>query len=215
MLNFHATKGRVAVHLDSFQLPITHEEAIDILTQKGFILIDVQLDKIADSLKRKTDYRRGATFSETPHVFDCSLFVKWIFAQRGILIPRRTIQQLRFGESVEFEEIKPWDILLFESRTGRNYYLDEDHSICVGHAALVAGEDKLLHVVKKWGVVESPVNNYAGKLRAARRIMPEKGAVYTFAIPSEMDIDMSDDLRWIILQNLHLVPLENESIAAG
>ncbi|MYL83203.1 glycoside hydrolase [Desulfovibrio aerotolerans] len=45
--------------------------------------------------------------------FDCSGFVKWVYARHGIRLPRRTSDQLRIGRPVPREELKAGDLVFF------------------------------------------------------------------------------------------------------
>lgn len=45
--------------------------------------------------------------------FDCSGFVKWVYARHGIRLPRRTSDQLMVGRPVPREELKAGDLVFF------------------------------------------------------------------------------------------------------
>ena len=45
--------------------------------------------------------------------FDCSGFVKWVYARHGIRLPRRTSDQLRIGRPVPREELQAGDLVFF------------------------------------------------------------------------------------------------------
>ena len=58
-----------------------------------------------------TPYRPAG---ETPSDgFDCSGFVKWVYARHGIRLPRRTQDQLMAGRPVRKEELRAGDLVFF------------------------------------------------------------------------------------------------------
>jgi cell wall-associated NlpC family hydrolase len=64
---------------------------------------------------RGTRYRLGG---ESPQEgFDCSGFVRYVFEQNQLEVPRTVADQFQFGEKIEAEEIQKGDLLFF-STTG-------------------------------------------------------------------------------------------------
>jgi len=45
--------------------------------------------------------------------FDCSGFVKWVYARHGVRLPRRTSDQLMIGRPVAREELQAGDLVFF------------------------------------------------------------------------------------------------------
>ena len=45
--------------------------------------------------------------------FDCSGFVKWVYARHGVRLPRRTQDQLMAGRPVPKEELRAGDLVFF------------------------------------------------------------------------------------------------------
>lgn len=60
---------------------------------------------------RGTPYKWGGT---TPAGFDCSGFVQYLYAQKGISIPRTTYEQFKTGTPVSRSALKPGDVVFFE-----------------------------------------------------------------------------------------------------
>lgn len=58
----------------------------------------------------------------TPDGFDCSGFVKYVYAHFGVNLPRTTYDQVKVGTKVNKEELKPGDIVFFGSEN--NVYHD-------------------------------------------------------------------------------------------
>lgn len=94
---------------------------------KGNTLLEsafMQLDK---------PYKYGKT---GPDVFDCSGFTQYVFKVSGITIPRTSEQQSKAGESIDKTDIKPGDLIFFDTRnisddqdiTDQPYLLQYDNS---------------------------------------------------------------------------------------
>lgn len=95
----------------------------------------IQLDKFTQQAERLADnaakylgtrYRYGST---GPKTFDCSGFIRYVFRQEGINLPRTSRMQYREGEKVSRDQLRPGDLLFFSSpRSGKGR---------VGHVAMV------------------------------------------------------------------------------
>jgi len=200
-MEYRAVENRCAVALDALQLPIPHEETMAILVQKGFIVTEVDIVGIARRCVGVSQYRRGAKPSEASAVVDCSSFIKWLYAQRGIWLPRRSIQQRQLGESVGLTEVVAGDVVFVSGRI--DYYIS-DPSDGVGHVGIITGDRTIIHAAnKRAGVIESHLSQFVGdKFRGARRYIPKDKKVITLKIPIEWEVETEDDIRWIILQAL-------------
>lgn len=201
-MEYRAVGNRCAVVLDSLHLPISREKIVSTLDQKGFSVVNVDILSLARQCVAESKYRRGAKPSEAPQTVDCSSFVKWIYAQRGIWLPRRSIQQLDFGQPVDVDEVVTGDLVFVSSRI--DYYHD-DPSNGVGHVGMATGNGTVIHAANsKANVIESSVDWFIDgtKFRGARRYIPKGVEVLTLETPSDREVEFSDDIRWIILQSL-------------
>ena len=79
-------------------------------------------------------YRYGAT---GPNAFDCSGLTSFAFRKKGITIPRTADGQRRGLRAVAKSNRQKGDLILFVSGSGRAY-----------HAAIYAGDNKIVHVSK-------------------------------------------------------------------
>lgn len=201
-MEYRAVSKRCAVHLPTLNLPVSDEHAMDILIGKGFKVLEVDMIEMARQCISTSTYRRGAKLSEAPHVFDCSSFVKWLYGQRGIWLPRRSIQQRGIGMPIPIESAVRGDVIF---TTGYiNYYLT-DPCDGVGHVGIMTGEGTVIHSANaKTHVVESSVEDFVGKdeFRGIRRYMPGDQAMITLEVPYNRDVEVMDDLKWIVLQSL-------------
>ena len=201
-MEYRAVGNRCAVILDSLHLPISHEETLVMLSHKGFTLVEVDIIALARQCIGTSQYRRGAKPSEAPAILDCSSFMKWLYAMRGIWLPRRSIQQRELGEVVSRDELVAGDIVFV---SGWIDYYHDDPANGVGHVGIATCDGTVVHAAdRKANVVETPLDKFVGKtkFRGARRYIPKDVEVLTFETPLNREVEIVDDIRWIILQSL-------------
>ncbi len=165
-------------------------------------MLEVDIIKIAQQCIGISQYYRGAKPSEAPSIVDCSSFMKWIYSNCGIWLPRRSIQQREYGEVIEIENIIGGDLIFI---SGRVDYFDDDPKNGVGHVGIATNNKTVIHAANKdIGVIETPIDKFIGKdkFRGARRYIPKNVEVLTFITPSKREVETADDIRWIILQTL-------------
>jgi cell wall-associated NlpC family hydrolase len=80
-----------------------------------------------------TRYRLGGT---SPSAFDCSGFVRYVFARHGVALPRTAKEQSVAGHSivVGLDSLRVGDLLFFRTNRGR-----------ASHVAIYAGNGRILH----------------------------------------------------------------------
>lgn len=94
--------------------------------------------------------------------FDCSGFTKYVYAHFGITIPRSSSEYVSFGKKVSKENLRPSDILLF----------DTDNNGTCGHVGIYLGNDKFIHAsTSKGKVIIMTLSEYRGKYIGARRVI--------------------------------------------
>jgi len=109
-------------------------------------------------------YRFGAPSGVT-YAFDCSSFTQYIYKKHGIKLPRTSSQQAAKGYRISKSSLKKGDLVFFKvpGRTGSR----------IGHVAVYAGSNKILHTYGAGGVRFSSLsssywkNNYV----TARRVI--------------------------------------------
>lgn len=207
---YRAVGKYCAVDFENLGLPISQKEAILILESKGFKIVNIDLMSLARKCIGTSEYRRNAMFSEAPSILNCSIFIKWLYAQRGIWLPRRSIQQRELGDVINSLNLTIGDLVFKSARI--NYFLDDPND-GVGHVGIITGEETIIHAVNsngQKGVVEVPDHVFlkSENFRGARRIMPKNRSVFTFAVPADREIETSDDIRWLILKSPELSHLQ-------
>ncbi len=194
---YRAVNDRLAVDFQKLKLPASEAELIPLLRGKGIACLEVDLVLFARQCLGKP-YRRGAHPSEAPNIFDCSGLTKWLYGQKGIWLPRYSIDQRDAGRKIQ--DIKAGDLVF--AKGYKNYYWT-DKEDAVGHVGMAIDESAIIHAANgRRGVVIDPLNAFcgSGKYRGARRYVPLKRTVYTLIIPKEFCIETSTALRWKILQ---------------
>ena len=96
---------------------------------------------------RGVPYRNGG--SEPTGGFDCSGFVQWVYAQQGLALPREVRQQYRVGSEIDTDEIRPGDLVFFETV-----------SPGASHVGIALGGGEFVHAPSSRGVVR--VERYTG-----------------------------------------------------
>ncbi len=201
-MEYRAVGNRCAVVLDTLRLPISREETLAILDYQGFAMVNVDIIALARQCISRSKYRRGAKPSEAPTVVDCSSFIKWLYGRRGIWLPRRSIQQRELGEVVNFDELVAGDVIFV---SGWIDYYHDDPANGVGHVGIYTGDKTVIHAAnEEANIMESPLDTFVGntKFRGARRYIPKDEEVLTFETPPTKEVEMADDIRWIVLQSL-------------
>ena len=116
---------------------------------------------IATALALKgTPYRYSGT--DPASGFDCSGFVQWVFARHGTAVPREVRDQYRVGRKIDEDEVKPGDLVFFETVTKG-----------ASHVGIAIGNGEFIHAPSSKGVVrvERYTSTYwAQRFVGARRI---------------------------------------------
>jgi cell wall-associated NlpC family hydrolase len=203
-VNYRAVGNRCAVNLEDLDLPVSNERALEILQDIGFKLIpftNVSMIEMVRQYIGIAKYRRGAAITEAPGVFDCSTLTKWAYGQRGIWIPRHSIAQRDYYDSV----VTPTELtqaadLAFT--TGfRNYYWGNDPTYGVGHVGLITERNTVIHAANsKTGLAEVDLKNFTKVSRGVRRLVEDDSKVITLQSPPHRIVEESKEFRWIILQ---------------
>lgn len=115
----------------------------------------------------------------TPRSFDCSGFVRWVYAEHGIRLPRTAHEQAALGLAPRAgEPLQPGDLLFFYGGNGAQ------------HIAMYVGRDTIIHASSRSKRVK--LDRFSGKYRpnsswfgerliAVRRLLPMEGV---FQLPT-------------------------------
>ena len=135
----------------------------DILFKKS--RSSVKGKKLIEIAKKKLGRRYvwGATGQK--NTFDCSGLTTYVCKKNGIKIPRRAIQQSKVGKYVSRKDLKPGDLIFFDTSKHRKGY--------VNHVGIYIGNNKFIHASSaKKKVIITSLNKpfYSQRFKLARRV---------------------------------------------
>lgn len=108
---------------------------------------------------RGVPYRNGGS---DPDGFDCSGLVQWVFARNGRALPREVREQYRVGREVDADDVRPGDLLFFDTSSGG-----------ASHVGIAIDRESFVHAPSSNGVVrvERYTSNYwSRRYLGARRV---------------------------------------------
>ncbi|MBC7981787.1 C40 family peptidase [Candidatus Parcubacteria bacterium] len=204
MKNYHAVGNRCACNIEEFP-----GSTLEILASKGFKVLDVDIIELARERIGNAVYRRGARLHEAPNAFDCSSFMKWIYGQKGIWLPRRSIQQSEVGVKIPLTDIRAGDLIFTK---GWINYFRNDPKDGIGHVGMATGEGTVIHAADnlihlKEVSLEAFVED--DKDAIIRRYFDEH--TITFETPHKREVECSDDILWITLSSKRFFEIEMEN----
>ena len=103
---------------------------------------------------RGAPYRAGGV---DPNGFDCSGFVRYVYQQHGMAVPREVREQFRIGKTVDRGRLKPGDLVFFSTVAPG-----------ASHVGIVIGGDQFIHAPSERGVVR--VENLSSQYWSTRYI---------------------------------------------
>jgi len=117
----------------------------------------------------------------TPKAFDCSGFIRYVFALHGLSLPRTAHEQAAYGMAPDERNLEPGDLLFFYGGRGAQ------------HIAMYIGGDSIIHASSSGHRVMLARLSGAGthrswfgqRLIAVRRVLPAAG---TFDLPASLAI---------------------------
>lgn len=108
---------------------------------------------------------RGAPYRDggiDPSGFDCSGFVRYVYGQHGVAMPRQVRDQFRVGRTIDRDRLEPGDLVFFSTVAPG-----------ASHVGIVIGGDQFVHAPSERGVVrvESLASQYwASRYIGAKRV---------------------------------------------
>nr|WP_243735051.1 C40 family peptidase [Paenibacillus turpanensis] len=110
-----------------------------------------------------TPYKFGADYGQT-RTFDCSSFMKTIYSENGIRLPRKSIDQAKQGKYVSKSKLEVGDLVFFTTPSSGNK---------IGHVGIYVGNGQMIHTFGAGGVKYSSIHSDWWKERyvTARRVI--------------------------------------------
>ena len=103
---------------------------------------------------RGAPYRNGGG---DPNGFDCSGFVRYVYQQHGVPMPRAVREQFQVGKTVDRDRLEAGDLVFFSTVAPG-----------ASHVGIVIGGDQFIHAPSERGVVR--VENLSAQYWASRYI---------------------------------------------
>jgi cell wall-associated NlpC family hydrolase len=99
------------------------------------------------------------------NTFDCSGLTSYVCKKNGIKIPRRAIEQSKYGKYISRNNLKPGDLIFFDTSKRRKGY--------VNHVGIYLGNDRFIHASsakKKVIITKLGKSFYSKRYKGARRV---------------------------------------------
>jgi NlpC/P60 family len=117
----------------------------------------------------------------TPKAFDCSGFIRYVFALHGLTLPRTAHEQAAYGMAPDERSLEPGDLLFFYGGRGAQ------------HIAMYIGGDSIIHasssghrvMLARLSGTGTHRSWFGQRLIAVRRVLPAAG---TFELPASLAI---------------------------
>lgn len=109
---------------------------------------------------RGAPYRNGGS---DPSGFDCSGFVRYVFSQHGVTVPRTVTDQFRAGKQVDQKQVEPGDLVFFTTVAPG-----------ASHVGIAIGGDEFVHAPSGTGEVRVERMNapyWVTRFVGARRVL--------------------------------------------
>lgn len=188
LLLYRPVHGLIGVDFSLLDLPISQEEALAVLKKDGYedmptrdILVDARACKDGASL-----YRRYASINQAPEIVHCATFIRWLYGNLGIWLPKTAFLLREYGMMVQEGDHQVGDLIFSSSRRSIGYYWTDEHD-GVGHVGMVSGNNTVIHAANsKLNIIEESFEDfytdYRG-FRGIRRIVPDLKNLVTLKIP--------------------------------
>ena len=109
---------------------------------------------------RGAPYRNGGA---DPSGFDCSGFVQYVFAQHGVIVPRKVSDMYHAGKDVKPDQLEPGDLVFFTTVAPG-----------ASHVGIALGGSEFVHAPSSTGEVRverMSASYWATRFVGARRVL--------------------------------------------
>jgi len=126
--------------------------------EKKFLTSKLNNKILPDSIESKAKSLLGSKYkygASGPYQYDCSGFVKKVYASQGFTLPRTSKEQSKIGKYLRFSELKKGDMVFFKSNNRSD----------ISHVGIFLGNGKFIHASsnKKKVIISSINSDYASR----------------------------------------------------
>ncbi len=147
-------------------------------------------------------YKNGASIQyQAPHLFDCSSFTAYVFAQAGVSIPRMTVDQYMYGADIGEHDLSLGDLVFANTKSGQIHHEGKEFfpgkavPEGVDHCGIYLGDGKIVHATRHGKgkvVIEELAGSEAFENIIGYRRIPEVHAPrFVVVVPAER-LDLRD-----------------------
>lgn len=143
---------------------------IGAVTFKALMGRDIPVSRDSSAAAVRRIIQAGLRFTGVPYVFggtspsgfDCSGFVRYVFASAGISLPRTADAQFDAGKPVSLSRLQPGDLVFYTT-----------YAEGASHDGIYIGDGKFLHASSSRGVVVDSMDSsyWTARYYGARRIL--------------------------------------------
>lgn len=145
--------------------PSKNDSLLDPLDENFVFTKTGPVSKSVRDIITEAEHYRGVPYvfgGNTPKGFDCSGYVHYVFAKKGIILPRSADEQYTVGKTVSKTNLQPGDLVFFET-----------YEKGVSHSGIYIGEGKFISATSSNGVaIADMAGGYWGeRYIGAKRVM--------------------------------------------
>lgn len=194
---------------DTLGVAVHDKEIVAALSRVGSVRVEEAPGAFAVARAKECvgkPYKKRARVSyDAPEAFDCSSLTAWAYAQAGVGLPRISVDQYVYGDPVDEAELKPGDLVFFNTERESAKVWDTTLDFLPGtqvpegvsHVVMYTGSGMCVHARSTAGsVVEEPLEEVAkrAKMVGCRRIAKDEPRVVVTVPTERLDLRIAEDL---------------------
>ncbi len=191
--SYYAVAQVCAVDFNYFDLPLSRDEIMSILGSKGFINQRVDMAERGRASIGVAKYQQDASDRLSPEIVNCKSFIKWLYGQKGILLP---CNFGGIGVRVGREGLSVGDLV----------YVSDPGAPSGGHVGMATNDATIIHATREVGVTETSFYNFIKgegvALRMIKRIIATPNDTLTFLCPPDQCVVCSNDIVAVVEREL-------------
>ncbi|MCB9798659.1 C40 family peptidase [Candidatus Nomurabacteria bacterium] len=196
---FHARAGRCLIDRNiDFWKQFSDRQIYEALGAIGCAWQRIDPVEMARGQIGQSQYVKHVSASLAPELVDCSSFVKWIYSQMGVWLPRFSAEQSQQGQALKNGE--PFQDGDLGFTLGYHSWTHVDPP--VGHVVLLTEKGTAIHASNGGrNVIEEPIAYLRSPLVSIRRVLPPDHR--TVFLSAQMEVETNADLRYAVWPHLY------------